>query len=197
MNNNQLAKTDDPWDEIRRLCRRLEKAKKPDPKDVERLRQLAVRTPGFLSACSTMANIRQQLIEKISNGASRAFMLAELVTLKKDLGIAAAPPLERLLIDHILTARLRLIDAENRYNNIVVGNSVTLQQGQYWDNLLSSTQARFLRAIESLARVRRLARNTPALQINIANDGGKQVNVQGEVNKQGSTPAPAAALAGP
>jgi hypothetical protein len=92
---------------------------------------------------------------------------------------------------------LRLIDAENRYNNIVVGNSVTLQQGQYWDTLLSSTQARFLRAIETPARVRRLARNTPALQINIASDGGKQVNVQGEVNKQGSTPAPAAALAGP
>ena len=197
MNNNQLAKTDDPWNEIRRLCDRLEKAKKPDPKDVERLRQLAVRTPGFLSACSTMANIRQQLIEKISNGASRAFMLAELVTLKKELGITAAPPLERLLIDHILTARLRLIDAENRYNNIVVGNSVTLQQGQYWDTLLSSCQARFLRAIETLARVRRLARNTPALQINIANDGGKQVNVQGDVNKQGGTPAPSATLAGP
>jgi hypothetical protein len=193
VNNNQLAKTDDPWDEIRRLCSRLEKAKKPDPKDVERLRQLAVRTPGFLSACSTMANIRQELIEKISNGASRAFMLAELVTLKKDLGIDAAPPLGRLLIDHILTARLRLIDAENRYNNIVVGNPVTVQQGPYWDTLLSSTQARFLRAIETLARVRRLARNTPALQINIANEGGKQVNVQGDVNKQESTPAPATA----
>ena len=187
MNNNQLAKTDDPWDEIRRLCGRLEKAKKPDPKDVERLRQLAVRTPGFLSACSTTASIRQQLIEKISNGASRAFMLAELVTLKKDLGFDAAPPLERLLIDHILTVRLRLIDAENRYNNIVVGNSVTLQQGQYWDNLLSSSQVRFLRAIETLARVRRLARNTPALQINIAREGGQQVNVQGDVNGQKAT----------
>jgi len=187
VNNNQLAKTDDPWDEIRRLCGRLEKAKKPDPKDVERLRQLAVRTPGFLSACSTTASIRQQLIEKISNGASRAFMLAELVTLKKDLGFDAAPPLERLLIDHILTVRLRLIDAENRYNNIVVGNSVTLQQGQYWDNLLSSSQVRFLRAIETLARVRRLARNTPALQINIAREGGQQVNVQGDVNGQKAT----------
>lgn len=193
MNNNQLAKTGDPWDEIRRLCGRLEGAKKPDPKEVERLRQLAVRTPGFLSACSTTASIRQQLIEKISNGASRAFMLAELVTLKKDLGFDAAPPLERLLIDHILTVRIRLIDTENRYNNIVVGNSVTLQQGEYWDTLLSSCQARFLRAIETLARIRRLARNTPALQINIANEGGKQVNVQGELKKQESPPAPATA----
>jgi hypothetical protein len=29
-----------------------------------------------------------------------------------------------------------------------------------------------------------MARNTPALQINIAQDGGKQINVQGEVGGQ-------------
>jgi hypothetical protein len=62
--------------------------------------------------------------------------------------------------------------------------------GEYWDNLLSSTQARFIRAIEALARVRRLARNTPALQINISREGGKQVNVQGDVNPPSTAPAP-------
>lgn len=185
MKDNQLAKTpSDPWQEIMQISARVEKAKKPDPEDLHRLRQLAARAPGFLSACSTTASIRQQLIEKISHGNSRAFMLAEVDLLTQQLGHADAPPLERLLIDHILTVRLRLVDAENRYNSIVVGNSVSLQQGQYWDNLLSSTQARFLRAIEALARVRRLARNTPALQINIAHEGGQQVNVQGEVNGQ-------------
>jgi hypothetical protein len=49
-------------------------------------------------------------------------------------------------------------------------------------NLLTTTQHRFLRAIESLTKVRRLARNTPSLQINIAQEGGQQVNVQGEVS---------------
>lgn len=107
-------------------------------------------------------------------------MLAEGDKLKEELDYAAAPPLERLLIDHILTVRLRSIDAENRYNGNVVNQSVSLNVGVYWDNLLSSTQARFLRAIETLARVRRLSRITPALQINIAREGGKQVNVQGE-----------------
>ena len=191
MKNSLLpAKTADPWGEITQLLKRLDKAKNPDPKDIELLRQLAVRAPGFLSACSTTASIRQQLIEKISHGNSRAFMLAEVDSLKQQLGYDAAPPLERLLIDHILTVRLRLIHAENNYNQCVVGQSIALPVAVYRDNLLSSTQARFLRAIETLARVRRLARNTPALQINIANDGGKQVNVQGDVNKQESTPAP-------
>ena len=190
MNNDQLpAKTANHWDEITELQARIEKAKEPDPKDIARLRQLVVATQGYISfQHSATQSIRIQLIEKISHGVSRAVMLAEVDTLAKKLEYDAAPPHEQLLIDHILTVRLRLIDAENRYNNIVVGNSVTLQQGQYWDNMLSSCQARFLRAIEALARVRRLARNTPALQINIAQEGGKQVNVQGDVNGQKAVP---------
>jgi hypothetical protein len=98
-------------------------------------------------------------------------MLAEGDILAKQLDYDAAPPLERLLIDHILTSRLRLIHTENCYNSVVGNQSITFRDGEYWDALLSSTQARFLRAIETLARVRRLARNTPALQIKIAQGG--------------------------
>jgi hypothetical protein len=191
MKNKQLIKKPaDPWDEIAELRKRMDRAKNPDPKDVEHLRQLVVRTPGFLSASSTTQSIRHQFIEKISHGVSRAVMLAEVDVLKKQLGYDTAPPLEQLLIDHILTVRLRLIHAELNYNERVVNQSITFKDGEYWDNLLSSNQARFLRAIETLAKVRRLARNTPALQLNIAHKGGKQVNVQGDVNGQKTTPAP-------
>jgi hypothetical protein len=95
-----------------------------------------------------------------------------------------APPLERLLIDQILTVRLRLIHAEHKYTQWVMDQSITFKHGEYWDNLLSSTQARYLRAIVTHAKVRRLARNTPDLHINIASAGGKQVNLQREVNGQ-------------
>ena len=168
----------------------MEKAEDPDPKDVDRLRRLAAETPGILSfANSTTQSVRHQLIEKISHGVSRAYMLAEVDKLKKELDYADAPALERLLIDHILTVRLRAIHAENAYNQSIVNQSVSLKVGAYWDNLLTTTQTRFLRAIETLARVRRLTRNTPALQINIASEGGKQVNVQGDVSGQ-KTPPP-------
>ena len=40
-----------------------------------------------------------------------------------------------------------------------------------------------------LARIRRLARITPGLQINIAREGGKQVNVQGDAPASGGHPA--------
>ncbi len=47
--------------------------------------------------------------------------------------------------------------------------------GAYWDRRVSGAQARYLRAMEALARVRRLAMPQP-LQVNI---GGQQVNVAG------------------
>jgi hypothetical protein len=178
-----------PREEIVALVEKLNKSKDPDPKDVQRLRQLALVTPGFLSfECSTTQSIRHQLIEKISHGVSRACLLAEVDMLKGQLDYDAAPPLERLLIDHILTVRLRLIHAENAYNRVVVNETVSLGLGEHWDGVLSAVQARYLRAIETLARVRRLARNTPALQINIAKAGGKQVNLQGSGKPQSQTP---------
>lgn len=183
------AKTADPWGEITELHKRIAKAKAPDPKDVERLRQLALLTPGYLSfERSVTQSIRRQLIEKVSFGVSRACLLAETDLLKQQLGYNAAPALERLHIDHILTVRLRLIHAETAYNQVVVNTTAGFKVCEYWDTLLSSSQARFLRAVEALARVRRLARNTPALQINIANQGGQQVNVQGEVKGNGARP---------
>ena len=54
-----------------------------------------------------MASIRRSLIEKMSSGVMRGILLAEADILAKGLDYEAAPPLERLLIDQVLTARLR------------------------------------------------------------------------------------------
>lgn len=55
--------------------------------------------------------------------------------------------------------------------------SHSTQTGLYWDRRLTGAQSRFKGASESLARIRKLSRNTPALQFNIAAVGGQQVNV--------------------
>lgn len=180
-------KTPDPWAEIRELHKRMEKTKDPDPKDIDRLRQLVAETPGVLfSAISATQTVRDQLIEKTSHGIAQAYMLAEVDKLKDELNYATVPPLERLLIDHILTVRLRLVLVENSYNRAVVYQNASCDMNAYWDSLLTSAHIRFLRAIETLARVRRLARNTP-LQINIAGAGGKQVNAIVDANVKKST----------
>jgi len=176
MNTKQLpVKAPDPRAELMELRERMNKAKEATPEDMHRLRQVIVSTPHFWPVATQTANvIREQLIEKMSSGITRSHLLAEVDILKKQFGYDAAPVLERLLIDHILTARLRLLHAENYYNNVVVNQSITFAFGEYWNGVLSSAQKRFLRAIETLAKVRRLARNTPALQINIAQRGGNR-----------------------
>ena len=102
-----------------------------------------------------------------------------LQVLKKDLGSEGAPMLEQLLIQHAALCWLRLTLAELAYSNTVKG-SITLTLGLYMEKRLTAAQRRFTRSCETLARVRKLSRNTPALQFNIATEGGQQVNVSGQ-----------------
>jgi hypothetical protein len=52
---------------------------------------------------------------------------------------------------------------------------------EQYERILASKEARYLRAIGELARVRRLL-NLPAPQVNINLPGGQQVNVQGKAD---------------
>lgn len=169
--------------EITELIVRIETTQNPDLQEINRLQQLAIQMPqGSFPDDLLSQPIRNQLIEKMASGASKAFIQAESERLKQDLGYYASPAPEQLLIDHILTLRLRVLHAEAMYNETVLNKPTTLAMAAYKDKLLTSTQQRYLRAIETLAKIRRL--KTPSLQINIAQEGGQQVNVQGEVSGQ-------------
>jgi len=171
--------------EMRALESELTQKENPTSEESWHFRNLVAATPeAWTSAIIMMECQRQSLVEKISNGASSVLMLCELDVLKKQFNYETVPPIERLLIDHILMAHLRVIDAEARYNASIVNQSVSLAVGEYWSHVLTSAQSRYLKAIESLTRVQRLTRNSPTLQINIANDSSKQVNVQGEVKPE-------------
>jgi hypothetical protein len=93
-----------------------------------------------------------------------------------DLGYAESSSLERLLIQQITLCWLNLNLTEYRLTN-VMKQSISFACGLYWEKRLTAAQRRFTRACETLARVRKLSRNTPALQFNIAAGGGQQVNV--------------------
>jgi hypothetical protein len=95
---------------------------------------------------------------------------------KDDLGYRTAPPLERALIQHAALCWLRLSIMELRYTN-VMRQSITLTLGAYWEKRLTAAQKRFNRACESLERVRKLSVRVPKVQINVAAEGGQQVNV--------------------
>lgn len=79
--------------------------------------------------------------------------------------------LERLIIRQIVGSWLRLSYVEYVVGHNTVEGNFTLNQADFWERRQSAAQRRYLRAIETLARVRRL--RLPAVQVNIAE---KQVN---------------------
>ncbi len=97
--------------------------------------------------------------------------------MKADHGYPDASPLEKMLIEQVLVCWLRLYWVECIFTQSM--GKLSIQQGIYWEKRLSASQRRFLRACETLARVRRLASRTPEItQINI---GQNQVNQVGTV----------------
>ena len=161
------------------LWTRINAAKTPAPADIDALKTLLATTPELWSRAYEIGRVvRDVVVKRVTRGVSQASTLAEIELLEGQLGYATAPALERLLIEHILTAHVRLAHAENAYTECVMDGKVGISAALYWEKRLSATQRRYLRAVESLARVRQLTRNAPAVQINIAAPGGQQVNVQ-------------------
>jgi hypothetical protein len=91
--------------------------------------------------------------------------------LQDDLGAAGASPIEKLLIQQVVLSWMRLGYVEYAYTSITNGQE-TYERLNYWEKRLNAAQRRFLRASETLARVRKIS--LQAIQINIAN---QQVNV--------------------
>jgi hypothetical protein len=96
--------------------------------------------------------------------------------MKDDLGYPVAPPLERLLIEQVVLCWLHMYLVDLEYST-VTHKPIDHASADHWERRLSAAQRRYLRACESLARIRKLARATPALQVNIATHGGQQLNL--------------------
>ncbi len=79
----------------------------------------------------------------------------------KDFMYDAASPMERMLIEHIVLCWLRLHERELRLESVLSGEP-SFDQVEYYERRLSDAQRRFLRAVETLARVRRLMKDPPS-----------------------------------
>ena len=126
---------------------------------------------------SRISSGRDDLME--AAGCARGTTTGQIVmhamkAIRNDLDYEYALMLEQLLIEQVVLTWFDLDLVQKHYAGSAI-KSHTLTSGAYWDRRLNSAQQRHLRALETLARVRRLSNVTP-LQVNI---GGQQVNVAG------------------
>jgi hypothetical protein len=173
----------DKAEETRKTFRALlDKTNKehPNPKDLKALSDLLsgnrklelwrdVASVGYLAEVMVIENAN-------ATAGLKECWKHRLQVMKKDLGYDDAPMLEQLLIQQAALCWLKLNLVELSYSG-TMKQSITLTLGMYWEKRLSAAQRRFTLACETLARVRKLSRNVPALQLNIATTGGQQVNV--------------------
>lgn len=172
MGDKALTKTD-------KASRMLELRQKIDANtakadEVAEFRKEMERVPELWRALGDMAlQAEYQLMDSIDvPNSSREAMRVGLDYVKRDLGYASSPPLEKMLIEQVGLCWLRLGILELKHAQHTTG-SIGIPQADYWDRTLSAAQRRCLRAIETLARVRRLLRPN-AVQVNI---GAQQVNL--------------------
>jgi hypothetical protein len=152
---------------------------RPHASDVEALRSLLSENRGLQLWRDTagLAQLAETVtLERASVPASlKELWKHRLEALRIDLGHSDAPVMEQLLIYQIVLCWLRLNLTEISYSTAM--SHSTGATALFWEKRLSAAQRRYTRACETLARVRKLTRSTAILQVNIAAEGGKQVNL--------------------
>jgi hypothetical protein len=170
--------TEEAW--ARRISTAMYKADVPK-ETREEFRLLLEKQPDLALVFGTLPSMaRQQSLERF-----RSFPVMEesirfqLKQMRADLAHDNASPLEVLLIDAVVLCYQDYFSfalLSNMHNK----REMTLNGMEQWERVLASKETRYLRAIETLARVRRLLK-LPGPQVNINLPGGQQVNVAGDV----------------
>lgn len=168
----QLAKAREVLDDFRAVVNRTNVAQ-PSKEDRAELDRLLREFPALWDLAGDL--MEQAAWKLIQNMESTYPVDATLRTAWREFPRQLARPgdgrLERLLVQQAVLCWLQLGYMEYHYSHYLTNGNTPIAQADFWERRLSAAQRRYLRAIETLARVRRL--NLPALQVNI---GAQQVN---------------------
>lgn len=131
---------------------------KPKPEDVEALNKLFDESPHIWQQVGNLAiRVRERIIE-MQCGESHLITEAtkrKVAEMRDELGWQNSSRLEKIIIEQVCMNWLRLNHLELVHEQ-KTRESHTLAVGEHWDKLLTQAQKRYLRACESLAKVRKL-----------------------------------------
>lgn len=156
--------------ELRALIERIDSGK-PSKADREALAKCLDAVPNFAALLGDMsARVVEHMIGKMNTQpTTRQAAGVHFLNQRNALGYKTATPIERSLIENVVVCWFRLQYVELQFSLHTLAQHET-KTGLYWDKRLSAAQRRYLRAVESLERVRRLMRNdgpSVAVQMNI------------------------------
>jgi hypothetical protein len=146
----------------------------PRNEDVSALRKMINTDPEFYASLVPLAkSTAESLFTKVTNiPGMQETLRANMLAIREELGYSTSPQFERTLIDHVALCWLRLQFAEQWYSEIALKGTHTIESGLYYEKRLAAAQKRYLRAIETLAKIRKISVSITVL--NLAAPGGQQ-----------------------
>lgn len=128
--------------------------------DISALRRLIV---SHYPHMADLGDMLEMAISKVSSGEGMrnstgltvATVEANAELRKKELGYDTASPLEKPLILHLVLCEQRLGIVETVYGQ-QMKSELTLKQADYWERRVNHVQQRYLKAVETLAKIRRV-----------------------------------------
>ena len=159
--------------------------KDPEKIDVQKAEAMMRSNPRVYEIFEgTVGTLLNMFFDKATGGDKGQQLLkeAEALSIKELLGYNSSCQIEKLIIDQVLLCWAGVIYMENNVFTMLTKGGTPISTHNFYQEELSRYQNRYLKAIETLARVRKLNKGI-AFQVNIATDGGQQVNVN-EVKKE-------------
>lgn len=172
--------SNDPLKEVIRVIRATD-VTQPSPEDKKALDTLLREQPAIWRLAGDMV---EKTANKLINHYGGHYLVQASLksaweSLPKELAQPGDGELERLLVQQVVLAWMKLAFIEYQHEHNLTEGSTTIKLADFWERRLNAAQRRYLRATETLGRIRRL--NLPAVQINI---GEQQVN---QINQKEST----------
>jgi hypothetical protein len=159
---------------------------KPDKEDLSELKRRLDENPALWRAVFDLVEVLQRnFIERLTmQKPARIAIEANILEIKQNMGYSYSSMLEKLLIENIIETWLRFQWTGYQLSAFMGKDNVRFLELEFWEKRLSLSQNRYLKACETLAKVRRLMSIRPLVQVNIARDNGQQVNIAGDFVKQ-------------
>jgi hypothetical protein len=137
------------------LIRRTDK-ENPNPEDLAKMRCILDQDDTLVRLNKVSEHAFRRVIKSYSESALVTELLErQIKDARKALDYETANAFVKMLIDQVILNNIRLNQLEALHVSKLGGNHCT-EEGLYWDKRLSSAQKRFLKACESLAKVKKL-----------------------------------------
>jgi len=169
-----LKKLETPktWDQVKALIDRTNVIN-PNQADIELLQHTLTETSDrslWRECGDVLLQARRGYLETLdASHVARETAKLRCDQMQKELANEGDGPLERLLIDQVIFAWLRLSQIEAKYTQIwTTPGGVTFDQGLFWEKRLTAAHKRFDQATVALARVRKLLQGVKVKNLNVA-----------------------------